>query len=235
MEIHLFKKPQNVTIIEGFPGFGLIGTIATEFLIEHLRCELIGRFLFEDQQSTVIIHNGKLTEPLGIFYNKEYNLVVIHSINAAQGLEWKAADIVFDVAKQLKAKEIICLEGVGSSIASATSDVFYYTNADKKKKELDALGTKMLHDGIIMGVTSALMLKAKLPLTCFFAETHSALPDSKAAAKIIETLDKHLGLKVDPKPLLKQAEQFENKLKMMLQKSAEAQDLQEKKQMSYVG
>ena len=36
MELILSKKPKGVTIVEGFPGFGLIGTIATEFLIEHL-------------------------------------------------------------------------------------------------------------------------------------------------------------------------------------------------------
>ena len=42
MEIKLTKKPQNPTLIEGFPGFGLIGTITTEFLIEHLKAEKIG-------------------------------------------------------------------------------------------------------------------------------------------------------------------------------------------------
>tara|TARA_Y100000310_G_scaffold345657_1_gene467818 strand:+ start:5563 stop:6270 length:708 start_codon:yes stop_codon:yes gene_type:complete len=235
MEIELYKKPQNVKIIEGFPGFGLIGTISTEFLVEHLQCELIGRFIFEDQQSTVVIHNGKVTEPLGIYYNKKYNLVIIHSMNPAQGHEWKASDVVLSVAKQLKAKEIISLEGVGSTVATTTSNIFYYTNQEKIKKTLEKLGTKPLKEGIIMGVTSAVMLKANTPLTCFFAETHSAMPDSKAAAKVIETIDQYLGLKVDPKPLLKQAEKFEEKLKTMMVKSQDAQEMQEKKQLSYVG
>ncbi|MDP7116355.1 MAG: PAC2 family protein [Candidatus Woesearchaeota archaeon] len=235
MEIQLFKKPQGVKIIEGFPGFGLIGSITTEFLVDHLKCELIGRFLFEDQQSTVLIHKGKITEPLGIFYNQKHNIVIIHSISAAQGIEWKAADIVMDVAKQLKAKEIISLEGVGSAVPTTSSNIFYYTNVEKNRKNLEGLGTKLLQDGIIMGVTSAVMLKTKTPLTCFFAETHSALPDSKAAAKVIETLDKYLNLKVDPNPLLKQAQKFEDKLKSMMQQSQDAQEMQEKKQLSYVG
>ena len=45
-----------------------------------------------------------------------------------------------------------------------------------------------------MGVSGALLLKAEVPLSCFFAETHSSLPDSRAAAKIIEVLDKYLYL-----------------------------------------
>ena len=36
MELKLTKKPKGVTILNGFPGIGLIGTISTEFLMEHL-------------------------------------------------------------------------------------------------------------------------------------------------------------------------------------------------------
>ena len=45
-----------------------------------------------------------------------------------------------------------------------------------------------------MGITSALMVTAKdnIPLTCLFAEAQTNMPDSKAAAKVIETLDKYL-------------------------------------------
>ena len=87
-----------------------------------------------------------------------------------------------------------------------------------------------------MGVTGALLLKGdEMPVNCLFAETPSNLPDSKAAAKIIEALDKYLGLKVDYKPLLKQAEGFENKLKNMLTQGAKSQEMSDAKKLSYVG
>ena len=87
-----------------------------------------------------------------------------------------------------------------------------------------------------MGVTGAILLKnEKMPVTCFFSETHSQLPDSKAAAKSIEGLDKYLGLKVDYKPLMQQAEDFEAKLQGLMKKGAEAQELAEAKKLSYVG
>ena len=47
MEIKLYKKPKSPLIIEGFPGFGLVGTIATEFLLEHLQTEQIVKISFE--------------------------------------------------------------------------------------------------------------------------------------------------------------------------------------------
>ena len=42
MEYILNQKPKNPVIIQGFPSFGLVGTIATGFLIDHLAAKPIG-------------------------------------------------------------------------------------------------------------------------------------------------------------------------------------------------
>lgn len=236
MQIKLWKKPKNPIIIEGFPGFGLVGTIASEFLIDHLKTEMIGKVIFEDAPPVVAIHQNKVVEPMGIFYCKRYNIVILHVITTSSGFEWKLADVLVDLAKELNAKEIISLEGVGSSGIKAASNSFYYTNEENKRKVLDNIGLKPLKEGIIMGVTGALMLKVDgRSLCCLFADTASNLPDSKAAAKVIEALDRYLGLEVDPKPLMAQAAQFEDKLKSILGSSQKAQEISEKKKLSYVG
>ncbi len=236
MKLYLKKKPKNCRLIEGFPGFGLVGTIASEFLLEHLKFEQIGRIIANETPATVAIHEGKLVEPLGIFYNKRYNLVLLHAITASAGIEWALSDIVMDIIKQLKINEVICLEGVGSSDETTTSRVFFYSNNDASKKKFEKIKAEQLKEGIIIGVTGAVLLKAeKVPISCIFAETHTSLPDSKAAAKAIEVLDKYLGLKVDYKPLLVQAEKFEQKLKTILSDTNQAQQLSEQKKMSYVG
>ncbi len=233
-QITLLKKPKKVTIIEGFPGFGLVGTITTGFLIDHLKCEQIGKHDFEDPPVTLAIHDNKLVDPIGIFYNKKYNIVIVHSITNATGLEWKAADLILDLAEQLDAKEIVTIEGVGSS-ETTECRAFHYTTQQSIKKKLADIGYSPLGEGIIVGVTSALILKSKMPITSLFAETHSQLPDSKASAKIIELLDKYLGLAVDYKPLLKQAEVFEDRLKTILEQSKKAKDLKDQKNLSYLG
>ena len=235
MKIILEKKPQNPIIIEGFPGFGLVSTIACEFLIDHLKTEQIGRIIFDDMPAVVAIHENKLVQPLGIFYNKEKNIVILHAVTASSGYEWKLADILIELATNMKAKEILCLESVNSAEASKARK-FYYSTSESSKKALEKIGLEPLKEGIIMGVTGALLLREKqLPISCIFAETSSNLPDSKAAASIIETLDKYLGLKVDYAPLIQKAERFEDKLKTILSKSQEAQEISEKKKMSYVG
>ena len=201
-----------------------------------LKFEQIGKIIFDEMPATIAIHDCKVVEPLGIFYNKKYNLILLHAITASSGMEWKLSEMVVDLAKQLNAKEIVSLEGVGSSEETTTSRVFFYSNNEKNKNKFKKIKVEPLKEGIIIGVTGAVLLRAeKIPVSCIFAETHTNLPDSKAAAKVIEVLDKYLGLRVDYKPLIAQAEKFENKLRGLLTEGQKAQQVSEKKKLSYVG
>ena len=237
MKVILDKKPKNVTIIEGFPGFGLVGTIASEFLIDNLKMEQIGKIWIDELPAMVAIHEGKVVEPIGIFYNKKYNLIIVHGITPIQGFEWKITDAILDIAKDVKAKEIISLEGIGSTTPNNEPEAFFYSSDKKKAKELEKAGAKILKEGIIMGTTGVLLLKSQkdVPVITIFGETHSQLPDSKAAAKVVEILDSYLGFNLDTKPLLEQAEKFESKLKELMQKGNMMDEQQRKKNLSYVG
>ena len=70
-EVKLTKTPKNPIIIEGFPGFGLVATISTEYLINHLKTEVIGRFWLEDLPATIAIHDSKVINPIEIHYNEK--------------------------------------------------------------------------------------------------------------------------------------------------------------------
>lgn len=237
MKLDLKKKPKNPVIIEGFPGFGLVGTITTEFLIEQLKAEPIGTIKCDDIPAMIAIHSGKVLQPIGIFYDKKTNIVIIHIITTVQGIEWQLADVIRDLAKELNAKSVISLEGVASPLEEESKMAsFYYSTINSHKKIFEQNSIKPLKEGIILGVTGALLLDAeRLPLTCIFAETHSAMPDSVASAKVIEIIDKLLGLNIPTKPLLEEAEKFEKKLKGILQQSKHVSEQQMKKKLSYVG
>jgi uncharacterized protein len=235
MEIKLTKKVNSPKIIQGFPGFGLIGTITTEFLIEHLKAEKIGTFTYDELPATVAIHKEKLVDPMAVYYDKEYNLVILHTILNSVGLEWKLCENILKLAKDVEATEIISLEGVSSPQVTESAKVFFFTENQKTRDKLAKIGLEPLKESIIVGVSGALMLKAKTPLTCFFAETKSEMPDSKAASNIIKALDDYLDLKVDYQPLLKQAEEFEQKFKTILKQSSAATKERDMKQMSYLG
>jgi uncharacterized protein len=236
MEIILKEKPKSPVIISGFPGVGMVGSIATEFLLQHLGTKKIGSIIVDKAPPLVAIHGGEIVEPFGIYYSKRHNIVVAHSIVAIPGSEWQISKALLEIAKTLGAKEIVSVEGVGSNTEISKARTLYFTNTKTKEKGLEKQKMQKLNEGIIMGPTSALLVKAgKFPITCFFAETHSKLPDSNAAAGIVKALDSYLGLKVDYKPLQKLATEFENKLKGIMSQSKKAEELRDKKQMNYVG
>lgn len=228
VKLELSKKPKGATIIEGFPGYGLVGPITTEFLIDHLKTEQIGQFISDDLPATIAIHEGKVIHPMAVHYSKKHNLIILHTILNVKGMEWQFAKEVADAAEQLKAKEIISLEGVNVMMPTE-STVFAYGN----KRFLD-LGAEEMKESIIMGVSAALLLRSD-KTGCLFAQAHSTLPDSKAAADLIRFLDKYLGLDVDPAPLEQQAQQFEEKLKTLMSQTNTVKDDADKKNLSYLG
>ncbi len=233
MKVILEKKPKNPIIIEGFPGFGLVGTIATEFLIRHLNAKEIGRIRVKEVPPVIAVHEGRAVEPLGIFYASKQNIIILHALTSVAGIEWHIAEHIVELAKDLKAKEVIGIEGIGSGGEAEKGDGVFYIGSSKK---LAQTGAKELKEGIIMGVSGALLVKRNINSTFIFAEATSTLPDSRAAAKIITVLDKYLGLKVDPKPLLKKAEEFETKLTGLLEKARlNKQEVGNKKQLTYLG
>lgn len=236
MQLSLTKKPKGATVLEGFPGFGLVGTIVTEYLLDHLDCEKIGTCYFEDLPSTVAIHKGEVMDPVGIYYSKKFNLVIVHSVAAAIGVEWKAADMLNEVCKRIGAKSLYSIEGVSSPPgAQPEGRLFYYTTAKRGEARLQKAGLEPLGEGVIIGVTAAALLKTKIPMTCIFAEVQGNLPDSNAAAEVIRALDFLLGLKVDPKPLQKKAEEFEEKLHQLLEQAEKTNKQADKKVLSYLG
>ncbi len=233
--IELTEKPKSPTIIEGFPGFGFVSTITTEFLIKNLNAKKIGSFYSEKLLPLSIIHNSKVMEPLEIYYAKKENLVIFRTMTNVSGAEWEIAQIVKEVAEKLNAKEIISIEGISAPEKSANkSKVYCYTNYESKKFEKIKIET--LKDGIVMGVTGVLLMKSgKIPISCLFAEATPGIPDSRAAGEVIKALDSYLGLKIDYKPLMKTAEEVESKVRDILSKVKESTCQKDKKDVSYLG
>jgi len=233
MEIKLREKPQNPIIIEGFPGVGLIGTITTEYLIKHLDAKSIGHIWSKNLSPVAAIHDSKIIQPLEIFYAKKKNIIILHAMTEIKGLEWEISDTLQELYRILKAKEIISIEGIMGE--SGKNEAYYYTNVPTSAKKLGNKA-KPLKEGIIMGVTAAILLKAKtMKTTGVFVETHSKLPDSRSSAIILEVLGDYLNLKIDTKPLLKAATEFEGKLKDYVGKMQTATKTKNKKSVDYMG
>ncbi|MBI2105947.1 proteasome assembly chaperone family protein [Candidatus Woesearchaeota archaeon] len=223
MKIHLHEKPQNVRLVLGFPGFGLVGTIATKFLIEHLDVKKIGEIESNKLLPLAAIHKNKLIGPLDLFYNKKYNLVILQTLSELAGFEWKIGDVIEELTRILNIKEVIILEGLpAENKAKGALKTFFYSSNNTKAGE--RMGLSLLQEGVMMGATATVMLKLEdIPVSVILAESPSKFPDSEAAARTIQSLDKYFGMDIDYKPLMKAAKNFEVMLKEMMDKVKEQQ------------
>lgn len=235
MKLNLKKKLKGTTLLTGFPGVGLVGTIVTKYLIDKLDVEKIGNIHSHKLVPIVAIHDNDIIEPLGIFYNKKYNLVILQALTGVNGLEWEIAHIVSKLAKQIGAKEIINLE---SLLGEGKTHNYYFTKNAKRKADFKKIKLAPLKEGIIMGVGGALMLENKFPISTIISQAHFNLPDSESAAEVIKILDKLLGMDLDTKPLMVAAKKFEAQLKMMMdqtQKMNTQKSKATKEQLDYLG
>ena len=236
LKLELTEKPTSRPIlIEGFPGFGFVSTIATEFLIKHLNAKLIGRITSDKIQPIAAIHKGQVIHPIGIYYDKKNNLMIIQAVTPVDGLEWEIAETVEELCKQVKVKEVIGLEGVNSQVSTKEPNVFCFSKEKSCLDKLNKLKKMPLEEGIIIGVTGALLMKSSGPLSCFFVEAHSQMPDNKAAAKLVECLDKYLKLKLNTEPLLNKAKEVEVKLKDLMGKVSETKSAKDQRHLDYMG
>src|SRR3989338_9551890 len=126
MKLILTKKPKGPTIIQGFPGLGLVSTIAIKFLIDHLDVEEIGHIESEHIAPLTAIHKSKIINPITLFYNKKYNLVIVQSLTDVAGYEWQLASTIVELANTLNAKEIVVLDSMPSH--QGDLDVYYFSN-----------------------------------------------------------------------------------------------------------
>ncbi len=235
MSVELTEKPQNPIIVSGVPGYGFVGTIATEFLVRHLKARQIGRIWSEELMPLVAIHESRIVEPVGIFYSEKYNIIVLHVLSDLKKLEWKISDCILKLADMVGAKEIVCLEAVGDEDVTDMK-TYYFTVNDMKKKQFQGFGIEPFKEGMIMGVTGALLLKKPEKISVFFVEVHTNLGDNEAAAKLIQILDKYLHLNVDYEPLLKAAKELEVALKDAMKKGGKAAATQRlRSDISYMG
>jgi len=228
MRLDLTSTPVAPTIIVGFPSLGLVGPITIEFLTEHLKTERIGTFSYDELPPTMAIHKGKLVHPMSAHYSKEKNLLLLYTILNPTGNEWSLAREIARVAKELNAKEVIAIDAA-NAVGEDGENVFSFGNP-----ALLAHGTQKMDESVIGGTTGALLITHPTT-TCIFASAHQELQDAKAAASVVQILDKHLGLGVDYHPLLEQASHFEEKLKGLIAQGKKLNQAKEDRDLSYLG
>ncbi len=225
MEIKIVsKKPtsKSPVIIQGFPGVGLVGSIATKYITEKLKVKQIGYIESPHLPPLSFIHEGDVYNAIRIYEIQNSNIIIITSeFPVPANLIYDLGDAITKWVKEIKGAQLICLEGINAQNPKETPRVF---GIDANVKTPLPKSLEPVKTGYILGVSAAVMLKCKdkkIRALCLMAESHANYPDGLAAASLLEKLREITGLDIDTKPLKKEAESFEDKIKQIIEKAKE--------------
>ena len=227
---------KNPILIEGLPGLGLVGKIATRYLIKKLDAKKLA-YLYSPHFPYFVLVNKKGSVRLlrGTFYflrnqTEGNDLILFTGDSQAQTIEgqYEISDCILDFARQHNVKMIVTVGGYRMEvkdkpkvIAAATSEELL-NEALQARAVLSSMGNPIVGTaGLILGLSRF----KKIDALCLLGETRGYLPDPKAAKSVLEVLKTMLSLNIDLAGLNEEIEKAD-KMITRLQKIEEKRALQ---------
>lgn len=234
IEIRKFKEMdlKDATIIEGFPSVGLVSTIVATYLIDYLKLDQICAVDSEAFPPTSMVYAMKPKFPariyacserkIGVFLAEFTPAPLLHRPLAKKLLEWcKQQQCSRIISPEGLPSERLCLERKGGA---KTTQVYGVGSTENARKDLQNAGIEQLKMGMIFGVGGVLLNEGRwenFDVITLLAEACADIPDSLAAAKILEAIDGLMPhLNIETKPLYQQSKKVEDQVKS-LRKQAE--------------
>jgi len=237
---------EGSVMVSAFPSAGLATTVAAHYMIRALTLPRVGRFESPELAPIAIVQGGEVNPTIRVYGRKELG-VVLSEFPPSPSQANAIARTILDAAERRKSRMIIGLEGVvphppgdgegteegESAVAEAESPEQVWVAFSRKDpalvKSFESSKARVLEDGVIGGVSGALLVQGigrSIPVAVMLVSARVAegLPDHRAGAALIETLDRLLPeVAIDTKPLRAQAEQIEKALRAVMKSHASAQ------------
>lgn len=233
---HMKVELKNPILIEGLPGLGLVGKIATRYLIKKLDAKKFA-YLYSPHFPYFVLVNKKGSVRLlrGTFYflrnqTEENDLILFTGDSQAQTIEgqYEISDCILDFATLHNVKMIVTVGGYRMEVKDKPKVIAAATNEELLNEALQARAILSSMGNPIVG-TAGLILGLsrfkKIEALCLLGETRGYLPDPKAAKSVLEVLKTMLSINVDLAGLDEEIEKA-GKMITRLQKIEEKRVLQ---------
>ncbi|MCQ1538084.1 proteasome assembly chaperone family protein [Methanocalculus taiwanensis] len=202
-------------VMMGFPGSGLVGSIALQYLVDQLEFSHIGDITSRFFPPMSMMQKGVIHAAVRI-YEKEGFAALVADIPIHPAICYEVANGILDWLAEYDVKEIVTIAGIVTN--EAEKRVFGVASDEEAVSKISD-HTIILPMGSISGIASSLLTECKLrkiPCIGLLGETVNN-PDPRAAVSAINVLNDLYSLNLDTAPLLEQAEEIE----MTMQRLAE--------------
>lgn len=195
------------TVLIGFPGSGLVGSIALQYLVEQMGFEQIGSITSKYFPPVALMTRGVINAPVRL-YEKDHLTAVVSDVPIHPMICYEVANGIMDWLTQFDIREIVTIAGIITN--ESEKRVFGVATSSGALQRVSD-DTIILPMGSISGVAASILTECKtrgIPGIGLLGETVNT-PDPRSSAATIEVLNKIYNLNLDIQPLLEQAVEIE--------------------------
>ncbi|HSU73244.1 MAG TPA: PAC2 family protein [Candidatus Binatia bacterium] len=220
-------KLKNPILIEGLPGIGNVGKVATDFIIDKVNAKCIYEFNGTSIPHSVFVNEKNLVElpKIELYVKQHPHRDILFLAGDVQPITEEACydfcEKVLEICGALGCKDIIALGGIGLKQIPKQPKL-YCTGTDNAtvKDFVKQTGVSSRIYGIVgpivgvSGVLVGLAGKQKKRAIALLAETygHPMYLGVKGARELLKVLNKYLKLKLDLKQLDAEIEELEEEM-----------------------
>lgn len=215
--------PSGATMLYGLPDVGLVGLIATSYLISEVDSEEIAYMDSDLLPPVVVLHEGLPHAPLRIYGNKDFVAVISELAIPASALHTIMWTLV-DWGQIKKVRMMVSMGGIPIENRQVIAEPKVY-GAASTKELLDMLskkGLSILKEGYMVGpqaLTMRYCAQKRIPAIGLLAQSFYNYPDPEAAAMVLRELSKIIEIKIDISKLLEKGEEIRLKARDIMKRT----------------
>lgn len=210
------------TVFIGFPGSGLVGSIALSYIVEKLGFTQIGVITSKYFPPMAMMTEGIISVPVRI-YQKETMIAILADIPIHPQICYEVSNAILDWLSPYQVAEVVTLAGIITN--EPEKRVFCVTTGQDLLTKIGENALR-LPIGSISGIASSILTECKvrdIPCIGLLGETINA-PDPRSAAATIGVMNAVYSLNVDTAGLLEQAEEIEAQMHRLSEEVQSAED-----------
>jgi len=230
-DIRIFSKPlsqEGSSVLMGFPGSGLVGSIALQYMVDQLEFTQIGSMNSKYFPPLAMMNRGVINIPVRVF-EKGNLAAIVADIPIHPSICYEVANGIMEWLMPFNIREVVTIAGI---ITNETEKrVFGVATSEEALPRIQESAI-ILPIGSISGIASSFLIECRIRNIDAFGllgETINA-PDPRASAAIIGVLNKMYGLELDVQPLLEQADEIESTMHKLAEQVQNAEALPKKEQ-----
>ncbi|MCK9277947.1 MAG: proteasome assembly chaperone family protein [Methanoculleus sp.] len=221
------------TVLIGFPGSGLVGSIALQYLVDQMDFEQVGAITSKYFPPVALMTKGVINAPVRI-YEKDHLAAIISDVPIHPMICYEVANGVMDWLDQFDVREIVTVAGIITN--EPEKRVFGVATSSGTLQRIEDQ-TIILPMGSISGIAASILTECKtrgIPGIGLLGETVNT-PDPRSSAATIEVLNKIYNLNLDVQPLLEQAVEIEETMSQIAEQVQKTEGAPRREQLPMYG